>query len=182
AVPDDEQLAEYTRQVVANNGFNEGSKLRTAGAPPSSVIPVHAGDPSPITHVIYVIKENRTYDQVLGSIDQGNGDPSLNLFGDESAPNQRALAQQFVTLDNFYSDAEVSADGWNWAVGAEANSYVQHAWPQNYGSQNRPYDFEGGNLATLPGADPTDAFVLDKLADHGISLRHHRFPGIRQPA
>jgi YVTN family beta-propeller protein len=180
-VPDAAQLAKYTQQVVANNGFNEGSKVRTAGTPQEHVIPLRAGDSTPIKHVIYVIKENRTYDQVLGSLtnadgsQHGNGDPSLNLFGDESAPNARALAKQFVTLDNFYSDAEVSADGWNWAVGAEANSYVQHAWPQNYGGQNRPYDFEGGNLATSPGTDPTDAFIWNKLSDAGISYRNYGF-------
>jgi YVTN family beta-propeller protein len=175
-VPDPAQLAKYTQQVVANNGFNEGSKLRTAGTPQSSVIPLRAGDPTPIKHVIYVIKENRTFDQELGSLGNGsNGDPALNLFGDESAPNARALAKQFVTLDNFYSDAEVSADGWNWATGAEANSYVQHAWPQNYGGQNRPYDFEGGNLATSPGTDPTDAFIWNKLADNNIDFRNYGF-------
>jgi YVTN family beta-propeller protein len=174
-VPNAAQLAKYTQQVVANNGFNEGSKVRTAGTPPSSVIPLHAGDPTPIQHVIYVIKENRTFDQEFGSLGKGNGDPALNLFGDESAPNARALEKQFVTLDNFYSDAEVSADGWNWATGAEANSYVQHAWPQNYGGQNRPYDFEGGNLATSPGTDPTDAFIWNKLADNAISFRNYGF-------
>src|SRR6516162_8829676 len=104
----------------------------------SSVIPQHLGDPSPIKHIIYVIKENRTYDQVLGSLGRGNGDPSLNLFGDESAPNQRALAKRFVLLDNFYADSEVSADGWNWATGALANTYVQKNWPSNYSPRNRP--------------------------------------------
>jgi YVTN family beta-propeller protein len=174
-VPDAAQLATYTNQVVANNGFNEGSKVRTAGTPQEHVIPLRPGDPTPIKHVIYVIKENRTFDQVFGSLGKGNGDPSINLFGDESAPNQRALEKQFVTLDNFYSDAEVSADGWNWAVGAYANSYVQHAWPQNYGGQNRPYDFEGGNLATSPGTDPTDAFIWNKLSDAGIGYRNYGF-------
>jgi YVTN family beta-propeller protein len=175
AVPDEAQLAKYTDQVVANNGFNEGSKVRTAGAPQEHVIPLRSGDPTPIKHVIYVIKENRTFDQVFGSLGKGNGDASINLFGDESAPNQRALEKQFVTLDNFFSDAEVSADGWNWAVGAYANSYVQHAWPQNYGGQNRPYDFEGGNLATSPGTDPTDAFIWNKLSDAGIDYRNYGF-------
>jgi YVTN family beta-propeller protein len=174
-VPGKKQLAAYTDQVVAHNGFNEGDKIRTSGTPPSSVIPLHPGDPTPIKHVIYVIKENRTFDQEFGSLGKGNGDPALNLFGDESAPNARALEKQFVTLDNFYSDAEVSADGWNWATGAEANSYVQHAWPQNYGGQNRPYDFEGGNLATSPGTDPTDAFIWNKFADAGIGYRNYGF-------
>jgi YVTN family beta-propeller protein len=177
-VPDAATLKAYTKSVVANNGFNEGSKLRTAGTPPSSVIPLRAGDPTPIQHVIYIIKENRTFDQELGSLGNGsNGDPALNLFGDESAPNARALAKTFVTLDNFYSDAEVSADGWNWSVGAEANSYVQHAWPQDYGNTfaQRPYDFEGGNLATSPGTDPTDAFIWNKLSDNNISYRNYGF-------
>jgi YVTN family beta-propeller protein len=174
-VPNPSQLADYTAQVVAHNGFNEGDKIRTAGTPTSSVIPLRPGDPTPIKHVIYVIKENRTFDQEFGSLGKGNGDPTLNLFGDESAPNARALEKQFITLDNFYSDAEVSADGWNWAVGAEANSYVQHAQPQNYGGQNRPYDFEGGNLATSPGTDPTDAFIWNKLSDAGIGYRNYGF-------
>jgi YVTN family beta-propeller protein len=129
----------------------------------------------PIQHLIYVIKENRTYDQVFGNLSQGNGDPSLNLFGDESAPNQRTLQTRFVTLDNFYADSEVSADGWNWGVGALANTYVQKAWPQNYGSRSRPYDFEGGNYATSPGPDPTDAFLWNKLSDAGISYRNYGF-------
>jgi YVTN family beta-propeller protein len=175
AVPNGGQLKTYTDQVVAHNGFNEGDKIRVAGTPQTDVIPLRPGDPTPIQHVIYVIKENRTFDQEFGSLGKGNGDAALNLFGDESAPNARALEKQFVTLDNFYSDAEVSADGWNWATGAEANSYVQHAWPQNYGGQNRPYDFEGGNLATSPGTDPTDAFIWNKLSDNGISYRNYGF-------
>jgi YVTN family beta-propeller protein len=135
----------------------------------------HGSGLPPIEHLIYVIKENRTYDQVFGSLSQGNGDPNLNLFGDESAPNQRALQTRFVTMDNFYADSEVSADGWNWSVGALANTYVQKAWPQNYGGRSRPYDFEGGNYATSPGTDPTDAFLWNKLSDAGISYRNYGF-------
>ncbi|OKH48923.1 hypothetical protein NIES2101_21565 [Calothrix sp. HK-06] len=174
---DPSQLAQYTEQVVQNNGFNEGDKIRVAGQPNEDVIPLRAGDPSPIKHVIYVIKENRTYDQVLGSLEKGNGEPNLNLFGEESAPNQRQLARQFVTLDNFYADAEVSADGWNWSTAALANTYVQKNWPANYSSpgRNRPYDFEGGNYATSPGTDPTDAFIWNKLSDAGIDYRNYGF-------
>jgi YVTN family beta-propeller protein len=144
-----------------------------------------AGDPAahpasgsnPIQHIIYVVKENRTFDQVFGSLGQGNGDPSLDLFGDESAPNQRALQRQFLTLDNFYADSEVSADGWNWLTGGLANTYVQKAYPQDYsnGDRNRPYDFEGGNFATSPGPNPQDAFIWDKLSDAGISYRNYGF-------
>ncbi|MBR8834742.1 MAG: hypothetical protein DSM106950_12065 [Stigonema ocellatum SAG 48.90 = DSM 106950] len=174
-VSDPTQLDQYTQQVVQNNGFNEGDKIRVAGEPQESVVPLRAGDPSPIKHVIYIIKENRTYDQVFGSLGQGNGDPSLNLFGEESAPNQRQLARQFVTLDNFYADAEVSADGWNWSTAAIANTYVQKSWPANYSSRNRPYDFEGGNQATAPGVDPNNAFIWNKLSDAGIDYRNYGF-------
>src|SRR5262249_5607348 len=132
---------------------------------------------TPIQHVIYVVKENRTFDQVFGSLGQGNGDPSLNLFGEESAPNQRALQRTFLTLDNFYADSEVSADGWNWLTGGLANTYIQRAQPQDYsnGDRNRPYDFEGGNFATSPGRNPQDAFIWDKLSDAGISYRNYGF-------
>jgi YVTN family beta-propeller protein len=132
---------------------------------------------NPIQHIFYVVKENRTFDQVFGSLGKGNGDPSLDLFGEESAPNQRALQRQFVTLDNFYADAEVSADGWNWLAGGLANTYVQKAQPQDYsnGDRNRPYDFEGGNFATSPGPNPQDAFIWDKLSDAGISYRNYGF-------
>ncbi len=173
----------YTKEVIANNGFSEGAKVRYATNPNENVIPLRPGDPSPIKHVIYVIKENRTYDQVLGSLGKGNGDPSINLFGDESAPNQRALAKQFVTLDNFYADAEVSADGWNWSTAALANNYVQKNWPADYSDsgRNRPYDFEGGNYATSPGKDPKDAFIWNKLSDAGISYRNYGFRVFKNP-
>ena len=175
-VPDADQLASYTAQVVQNNGFDERDQLRLAGNASARVIPRQPGDPSPITHVIYVIKENRTYDQVFGSLEQGNGDPSLNLFGEESAPNQRALARRFVTFDNFFADAEVSADGWNWSTAAEANTYVQKNWPANYATgRNRPYEFEGGNLATAPGPDPGDAYLWNRLERAGISYRNYGF-------
>jgi YVTN family beta-propeller protein len=136
-----------------------------------------AGIVNPIQHIFYVVKENRTFDQVFGSLGKGNGDPSLDLFGEESAPNQRALQRTFVTLDNFYADSEVSADGWNWLAGALANTYVQKAYPQDYsnGYRGRGYDFEGGNFATSPGPNPQDAFIWDKLSDAGISYRNYGF-------
>ncbi|OAT82341.1 bifunctional YncE family protein/alkaline phosphatase family protein [Desulfotomaculum copahuensis] len=173
--PDAGKLARYTRQVVENNGFNEQEKVRLEGAQKERVIPRRVGDPSPIKHVIYVVKENRTYDQVFGSLGKGNGDPGLNLFGDGSAPNQRQLARQFVTLDNFYADAEVSADGWNWITAAMANTYVQKNWPTNYGGRGRSYDFEGGNLATAPAKDPRDAYFWDSLGRAHVDYRNYGF-------
>ncbi len=196
-------LERYTRQVARNNGFNERDQVRTSGNTgeggqgeqgegigSGAVIPRRVGNSSPIKHVIYVVKENRTYDQVFGSLGKGNGDPSLNLFGDESATNIRRLARQFVTLDNFYASAEVSADGWNWSTAANANGYVQRTWPANYSDVNRGrgYDFEGGNYATAPNRAPHDAYLWDRLADAGRSFRNYGFwtvfgssPSVPQP-
>jgi YVTN family beta-propeller protein len=173
--PSRAQLAQYTQQVIKNNDFDERDKVRLGQTQNTHVIPRHVGDPSPIKHVIYVIKENRTYDQVLGSLGRGNGDPSLNLFDDQSAPNQRQLAREFVTLDNFYADSEVSADGWNWSTAAYANTYVQKSWPANYSGRNRPYEFEGGNLATAPSADPQNAYIWDQLDRAHVAYRNYGF-------
>jgi hypothetical protein len=157
------QLERFTAEVVATNGFDERGQVRLAGDPPTQVVPRRPGDPSPVKHVIYVIKENRTYDQIFGSLEKGNGDPALNLFDDASAPNTRELARRFVTLDNFYADAEVSADGWNWSTAAEANSYVQKNWPANYSgpgrtlrlSSTRPRRRCSTALLTLPTSSRT---------------------------
>jgi YVTN family beta-propeller protein len=169
-----DKLERWTQQVIHNNGFDERGQVRTAGNH-SRVVPVRPGEQSPIKHVIYVVKENRTYDQVFGSLGKGAGDPSLNLFGDESAPNIRELARRYATLDNFYADAEVSAQGWNWSVAANSNQYVEGAWPANYSGRNRPYDYEGGNPATAPNRDPKHAYIWQRLADAGVSFRNYGF-------
>jgi YVTN family beta-propeller protein len=176
--PNPGQLQRFTDLVVRNNGFDERDGVRHDGGPGGGVgvIPRRVGDRSPIQHVIYVVKENRTYDQVFGSLGKGNGDPTLNEFGDDSAPNIRNLARTFVTLDNMYANAEVSADGWSWSTAANANSYVQHTWPANYSSgpgRGRGYDFEGGNYATAPNRDPHDAYLWDRLDGSNISFRNY---------
>ena len=101
------------------------------------------GKPSPIEHVIYIVKENRTYDQVFGKIGKGNSDPSLDLFDESAAPNHYKLAREFVLFDNFYVNADVSADGHNWATAAIAPDYVQKLWPNEYAGRRKHYDFEG---------------------------------------
>src|SRR6266567_1058279 len=174
-VPGRAQLAHYTAQVNANDGFAQGDSVRGAGGAGEAIVPMHVGQPSPIKHVIYVVKENRTYDQEFGSLGKGNGDPTLDLFGDESAPNSRALESRFVTLDNFYADAEVSAQGWNWSVGANSNPYVEQTWVANYSGRNHPYDYEGGNFATAMNANPHDSYIWDRLADAGVSFRNFGF-------
>ena len=172
-VPDAAQLAVYTAQVSANDRFGA-----PPGVPTGSVIPSAPGDSTPITHVIYVMKENRTYDQILGDLGKGNGDPSLAIFGQDVTPNQHALARRFVTFDNFYADAEVSADGWSWTTGAYANGYIQRNWPVDYNGYGRPYDFGGfgeGTTAGLPGEQPGRGFLWDQLAAAGVPYRNFGF-------
>jgi YVTN family beta-propeller protein len=168
------QLQKLTEQVIRNDDLCQGANVRGTDAG-TSVIPRRVGEPSPIKHVIYVIKENRTYDQEFGSLGKGNGDPTLDLFGDDSAPNARALQRRFVTLDNLYASSEVSADGWSWSTEATANTYDQKNWPANYSGRGRGYDFEGTNLATAASKDPNNSYIWDRLARAGISFRNYGF-------
>ena len=115
-------------------------------ARPDNPIPRSPGEASPIKYCLYIIKENRTYDQVLGDMPQGNGDPKLCLFPERVTPNQHRLAREFVLLDNFYVDAEVSADGHEWSMGAYATDFVEKMWPLSYGhnrTRKFPYPAEG---------------------------------------
>jgi YVTN family beta-propeller protein len=177
-VPDRAQLRRWTAEVQRNNQAR--GRRRT---PPRAA--------RKIKHVIYVVRENRTYDQVFGSLGRGNGDPSLTLFGEESAPNARALARRFGVFDNFYADAEVSADGHNWITQAGATDYVDKTWPINYSpgprSRQRSYDFEDVMadqlLATEPlqgdpsvprsAAAQTQGYLWDNAAAHGVSYRSY---------
>ncbi len=167
-IPQAGRLAVYTDRVARSNRDRAAdSSERSAGNP----IPVPGGT-SPIKHVIYVIKENRTFDQVFGDEAMGDTDPRLTLFGRDITPNMHALAERFGLLDNFYADAEVSADGHNWATSANASDYNEKMWPQNYSpgdGRNRPYDFEGASRINLsPGG-----YVWDAAAEAGISFRDY---------
>ncbi len=169
--PTTAELEMYTKTVVKNNGFDETSQTltRTAADTTARAIPRRAGDPSLFKHVIYIIKENRTYDQLYGSLKEGNGEPSLELFGADVTPNQRALSLEFGLLDNFYADAEVSADGHNWTMGAIATDYVQKNWPANYSPRGRAYDFEAGSSAPAP----TAGYLFDYAKRAGITYRSY---------
>jgi YVTN family beta-propeller protein len=179
---DRDQLEHWTEQVRANapdsssahDGQEQLAKAGDHNHGDSRQDGQDTGFPSTITHVIYVVKENRTYDQLFGDL-KGNGDPSLTLFKDESAPNQRALHDRFVTLDNVYAASEVSADGWSWSTAANANTYDQKTWPSDYSGRNRGYDYEGGNFAISPGRDPQNSFIWDRILRAGISLRNYGF-------
>ncbi|WP_460678560.1 bifunctional YncE family protein/alkaline phosphatase family protein [Mucilaginibacter koreensis] len=166
--PDDNQLKAYTKQVYANTPFT-GQKAITAEGEAGNPIPRKQGEKSPIKHVFYIIKENRTYDQVLGDLPAGNGDKSLCLFGENVTPNHHAIANEFVLLDNFYVDAEVSADGHNWSTAAYATDVVEKTWPASYGKRGGTTNYEGGRPATYP----RDGFIWDYCKRAGISYRSY---------
>ena len=164
--PNAQQLQAYTQQVYANTPLTD-KKLMMAEGREGNPIPRRAGEKSPIKYVFYIIKENRTYDQILGDMSLGNGDTSLCIFGRKVTPNHHALASEFVLLDNFYVDAEVSADGHNWSTAAYANDYVEKTWPTNYGGRGGTYDYEGSRKI----AYPRDGFIWDYCKRAGISYR-----------
>ena len=142
-VPDKDALAAMTKRVYCLTRYSDARRLAPPEAPKVSPIPSRVGDRSPIKHVFYVIRENRTYDQVFGDIATGNGDPNLVLFGEDVTPNAHALATQFVLFDNFYVDAEVSYDGHAFSTGAYATDIVEKMWPTNYGGRGGLYLSEG---------------------------------------
>jgi YVTN family beta-propeller protein len=168
-IPDRETLARYTAQVVKNNGFDETRQTLTRAPQKTAAraVPRRVGDPSLIRHVMYVIKENRTYDQVLGDVAQGDGDASLVLFGRDVTPNHHALAETFVLFDQCYADAEVSADGHEWSTAAVSTDYTQKLWPANYSGRNRRFDFHGGSSAAAPIAGS----LWEQAALRGLSYR-----------
>lgn len=172
AEPAERELAEYTAQVVRNNGFDrmDGtmSVADAQGVPPQAV-PRRVGEPSLIKYVFYIIKENRTYDQVLGDLPQGEGDSSLTLFGRDVTPNHHALAEAFVLFDNFYVDAEVSADGHEWSMGAIATDFVEKLWPTGYSDRGFPFVAEGSFEIAFPDA----GYLWDAAVRAGVTYRSY---------
>jgi YVTN family beta-propeller protein len=142
--PDAGELKQLTEQVARNNHFS--------AEPPAPAPPIFSFLRSKIRHVIYIVKENRTYDQVLGDLEKGNGDPKLTLFKEPMAPNHHQLARQFVTLDNFYDSGEVSGNGWNWTTAARATDNVEKTIAINYAQRGFNYDFQSLNRNIEVGA------------------------------
>jgi DNA-binding beta-propeller fold protein YncE len=166
--PDEKQLAVYSQLVYNNTPYKKENEMISKGEE-GNPVPLRVGEPSPIKYVFYIIKENRTYDQVLGDIPEGNGDPSLVLFGENVTPNLHALAKQFVLLDNFYVDGEVSADGHNWTMGAYATDYLEKNWPTSYGSRGGSYPAEGEREI----ANNKAGFLWDFCKKYGIPYRSY---------
>jgi YVTN family beta-propeller protein len=176
--PSPEQLQDYTKQVRFNNRPADDSSSREKAADEGQFpIPRYLGQDSPIKHVIYVIKENRTYDDIFGDLGRGNGDPSLVEFGRANTPNHHKLAEQFVTLDHFYAVSDVSADGQNWSTAGKANDYVQKNWLANYSGRNRDYDFEGGGGGSEPSGAPftrsKEGYIWDMALRSGLTFRNY---------
>ena len=167
-VPTDADLKHLTKMVYENTPYTKARELQAEGEE-GNPIPRVVGQPSPIKYVFYIIRENRTYDQVFGDIKAGNGDPSLCLFPDSITPNAHKLARDYVLLDNFYVDAEVSADGHSWSMGAYANDYLEKTWPTNYGGKGGSYDYEGQN----PTSVPKEGFIWDHCVKNKISIRNY---------
>jgi len=166
AIPTDAELSIYSQAVYQNTPFSK-DKESNADGKDGNPIPHKVGDVSPIKYVFYMIKENRTYDQVLGDMPEGNGDKNLVLFGEKTTPNQHAIAREFVLLDNFYSDGEVSADGHNWCLGAYATDFLEKTWPTSYGSRGGPYDAEGNRDV----ANNKNGFLWDFAKRFGVTYR-----------
>lgn len=167
-IPSPKQMSVYSQVVYQNTPYNKVKEkivLGEAGNP----IPRRVGDKSPIKYVFYVIKENRTYDQVLGDMKEGNGDPRLTLFGENITPNQHALARNFVLLDNFYVDGEVSMDGHNWTMGAYATDFLEKSWVSSYGGRGGSYDGEGNRKV----ANNKGGFFWDHAKKAGVSFRSY---------
>lgn len=166
--PTASQLSIYVQAVYKNTPYSKAKELVASGEP-GNPVPMNVGDKSPIKHVFYIIKENRTYDQVLSDVPGGNGDTSLLLFGEKITPNQHKLARDYVLLDNFYVDAEVSADGHNWSMGAYANDYVEKNWPASYGAKGGTH----GTSGTLKIGNNKDGFFWDLCAKNNVSYRSY---------
>jgi DNA-binding beta-propeller fold protein YncE len=172
----DRDLAAYTKTVLENSPYRD-ALLDNAGVAAGNPVPDTPGGPTPIRHVILLMKENRTYDQVLGDMKEGNGDPSLVLFGEKITPNHHKLAREFVLLDNFYVNADVSADGLYWTTAAIAPDSNQKTWPMGYARRiyaRPPGNPEGTRQA--PGGH-----IWDKAAEAGISFYNYGFTAVNLP-
>ncbi len=164
--PDQYALAIYSQYVYKNTPYKKQNELSTEGES-GNPIPMKVGGGSPIKYVFYILKENRTYDQVFGDIREGNGDTSLCLFGEKYTPNQHKLAKEYVLLDNFFVDAEVSADGHNWSMGAHANDYLEKTWPTSYGKRGGATEGMGRRQI----ANDKDGFIWDFCKKANVSYR-----------
>ena len=173
-MPTPEQMAtlhEDGVRVQPAAGQERGPRRRASR--PDNPIPRKVGDPSPIKYCIYIIKENRTYDQVFGDMQEGNGEPELCLFPEAVTPNHHKLAREFVLLDNFYVEGEVSADGHEWTMGAYATDFVEKVWPLSYrGSPRKTFGYPSEGQMD-PIARPSGGYLWDRCTRPRCSYRSY---------
>ena len=165
--PSPAQMVKWTKDAYAVSPLREDEQPNLQSLAKDSVIPSRVGDKCPIQHCFYVIKENRTYDQVFGDLKEGNGDPNLCIFPESVTPNHHALAKEFVLLDNFYVESEVSADGHEWSMAAYATDFVERVWPLNYrgGKGKLGYTSEGGYEIAFPSS----GYIWDQCKKSNVS-------------
>jgi YVTN family beta-propeller protein len=178
--PDTAQMAAYTEQVRRNSAYRP-EYLRQSPLPSDTIIPSRPGEFCPIKYVLYIIKENRTYDQVLGDLTNaqgkplGNGDPRLAIFGENVTPNHHAIARDYVLFDNLFSNSEVSVDGHSWCDAAMATDFNQRSWIHSYSKHGR-----------LPGNQemetPANGYLWDLCQRHGITFKTYGEGSRRVPS
>jgi DNA-binding beta-propeller fold protein YncE len=171
--PKPEQLALYTREAYECSPLRKDNVVTVAPPAEKNPIPAKVGEASPIKHCIYIIKENRTYDQVFGDMKEGNGDASLCLFPEAVTPNLHALAREFVLLDNFYVESEVSADGHEWSMAAYATDFVERTWPLNYRRQPKEAEIRYPSEGSFRIAEAAGGYIWDQCAKAGVSYRSY---------
>ena len=177
---DDALIAKYTTMVAYNNGWDRSKAALERGnlSAKLSVIPRRVGEPSKIKYVLYIIKENRTYDQVFGDLPQGDGDSTLCLFPEEVTPNHHKLAKTWVLFDNFFVDSEVSMDGHPWSTAAIAVDYIEKTWPSRYSRQGLFYapNPNGGadrHILAEEIANPDEGYIWDMARRAGLRIRSY---------
>jgi YVTN family beta-propeller protein len=178
--PDAEQMAKYTQQVRRNSPYTP-EDFHKAPIASDSIIPDKVGAPCPIKYVVYVIKENRTYDQVMGDLKDsagkklGNGDPRLVMYGENVTPNHHQLARDYVLMDNLYCNGEVSADGHSWCDAAIATDFKTRSWIMSYSKHGK-----------LPGNEemenPASGYLWDLCREHGVTYRNYGEGAQRVPS
>jgi YVTN family beta-propeller protein len=173
--PDRTTLAEYTRRVHDLSPYSDAVRLHP-NVPIDSPIPHVVGGSSPIRHVFYVIRENRTYDQVLGDMQEGNGEPKMTLFGRNVTPNAHALARNFVVFDNFYVDADVSYNGHAYSTAAYSNDFIEKVWQTAFANRGGLLLGEGGGFMRTPFgniAAPPGGYIWDFAHRENVSVRSY---------
>jgi YVTN family beta-propeller protein len=178
--PDAAQMVQYTQQVRRNSPYTPEAFVKAPTAS-DSVIPDKVGQPCPIKYVLYIIKENRTYDQVFGDLKDasgkaiGNGEPRLTMYGENVTPNQHQLVRDYVVLDNLYCNSEVSVDGHSWCDAAMATDFNQRSWILSYSQHGK-----------LPGNEemetPTSGYLWDLCRRHGVTYRNYGEGAQRVPS